>query len=975
MASTYTAERAAESNRPFYFVHLEGLPYLWFTTIPPGWSVPSGWDYRAGLSIDDTTIEQSVDPLAGIADADTLTIKIFDTLLETLFATQRQTSANSSELHGDVNNVTAGADVNLKTVAALSDAPTGAGTVYVGNQTVTYTSRSGVDFSGCIRGRYAILGAGLAEEEWKPRIAWDANLGVAPLVTLYPRTVRGRMLTLYRCYYDVNGTELVKAQATVRWRGRVEAYGMTDDTLGFELQAVSLLDMLDQHVMADGVAEYDLKGYSLQAISWNADPASSAWKYIHLRESKWYLYGTDATAWKVKGETAVDRHISIGDVSYYETPEALIKAINDALKAAWNASPKQTFAPWFCRRGKGGKIEIGYDCVGYDGTSLIAKGAASGTFDHGVYGEIYADELAAALGHGDADRKRLPVTSMSGTAYRHNFAKWTNPTYFSSMLIANLGYSAASRLADSEAAAAWIALEKTLRIPVDLPSGYPSGCAAYQESLADGSPFLVRVGDQIIYRCNTVDTVSSDIYLTDAGADYRSPIATQEKPDESFLAVSESEAAAGQAATARQVFAPACAHRTQIGTSGMYLTMTGVQYMLLQLMLSAGDATNYNGEFDELPGGWGLAIPEQYVDTDSWLKLGGAFANAALQRQWLLDEPTSFREILEAEAKTLGFWVTQRGGRITAVPVSVPTAVNVRLEITDDLRLVDGERHWQSSPEGVINELVLKADYDWKAGDLRTTEQHSDLAAQMDSGAIQSLEIENRGIRTEYFGGNSDDTIDEVDQIMADRLAHLAAERYTYECEVNRSADEVAIGDAVSITDARIPNPIIGGRGIADFLGLVIEATAEEATGRGRLTVLLSTQSIQKPASMSVAGAKPKAGAAAPSFKVDKIWGDTIYGEAFAPTDDAQTWSIGDKVRVWDLETGSAKDASVLDWNPDTGALKLDQPVEIAFDPAQTVVTYQPFAAQSPGSEALAAGYIAGSAGNMSTGILGYKLG
>lgn len=966
-ASTYADQAWLPNNRPFWFVHIGGFPYLWFTTVPEEWEAPTGWEYRGGLTVDETTIEHQIDPVGGIEDVGSCSVTIYDDLLLELFATHRNDSTEQAELAS--NDVAAGSDANLVTATEMTGAPSGGGTICIGNQTITYAARSGTTFSGVQRGRYAILDTDLTEIAWKPRIMWDAGLGVAPLVTVHPRTVRGRVLTLYRCYRDPDAPgspALAKTESKVRWRGRIEAFGVTGDGLGYEVAAQSILDALGSAVMVEA-PEHPLAGYVKPTETWwgsVTDPQGC----VHLMEQKWLLNSADPDAWHLFGDQAAPK-LSV-DLSGAETIDDVIAAVNGAFEAAWTASPPVTMAPWYARKGAGGRIEIGYTPVGYDGSTLIPKETGGYSFGYGVYGWLVKNDVAAILGFGEPDGTAIDVTQVSGDVYRHRFAVYASASgsFYGSMRIAGLygAYAPISLLAEDEAARAWMALDRTGAVPIDL--GGPSD---YEEDLADGGDFLVKVGDQIIYRASTVEEVDEEIYLKDAAYDYRHPLGTRSPPDDGYLSVAVT-APEDECPTARQVLCPTGIHVAPLG-GGFYESRIGVHATMLQLMVSTGTAA-YNGAYDIYPGGWGLAIPAEYVDVESFEGLEDAVPWYALQRRYYITKPTPLRDIIEEETKTLGFQVVQRHGKITARMMHAPCAANVAEDIDDDVRLGTGA--WRSSEEGVINEVRLSLDYDWREDDYFGTEQFDDLASQTDTGRIEALEINNRGLRSVSWGMQVGEAVSEIDDLLVDRLTSLAQESYTYEAAVNRRADGLFVGDVVRVTDAAVPNPCTGTRGISDFLARVLRVSCEEATGRGQITVGMTMLAAADPTLrvglMSDVGLS---GAVAPALGVSAISGTSI-------TVSPDTWGAlaakgfefeaGELVQVLDLQTGAVADATVVSHVGNTVTVSQDLGTPSA-DVETTILTWRAWSGlgAAAGREKLAA-FLADSDGKLGTDV-GYR--
>lgn len=933
------------------------------------WEPPSPWEYRPGLMLlpqphgDGLEIQSSIDPLGGIADAETVSIAIAADELTDVLRRQR-TYQDSAPLV--TNDIDAGADGDSIEVehAIASASVLGTGTLYIGNQTITFLGNSGnTTFSDLTRGRYAILDSNLDEVTWKPRIHWDEALGAPPMVTLYPQTLIGRVLTIYRNWYDpteLGGLPLDKDQSEVRWRGVVTSHGMGEDGLSVEFSAISILDLLNAQAFTEQ-AEFELQGYGL--------PYNTT---VSLTVNEKCFGGVGSGDDGDPYEYAPGgRPTSIEvDLSNVNTPSALVSAVNDALVAAkWDGTGNslgKTQCTWYCQL-VNGKIEIGAHVQGVTDARYFQKGDTNSSYDWDSWGRAWVpmgvsqSVLTGLLGFGDSDVSLgWGKGSWIGNDWQlvmHNFACWTNPNdaTWSGYILAGVPQPGAKHATSvtPPARAAWHNTQ-SFEIPIDMDS------YGTLVDPGDGGLKFVLVDDEVVYQVCEIDLARESILLVGPLYDVEHPICSARTIEPKLVVVPQDE---DKTKYAWQVWRPTCRQWVSIG-GGLSMMRDGVNLLLLQIMLSTGAGAN--GDFDVLPAGWGLSIPEDYVDADSFVVLHDAMAQAALDRDYLFTGPIDFAELLESEAKTLGFCVVQRDGKITAIPPQTPTHTAVTYDIDDSCRCSEGEITWQASPEGLINQIEFKADFDCLDEDYFWTDTHIETGSLVDQARLESETIENKGVRSVLWKGLPDTTT-EIRQAIRSRLWRLSRESYVYECEVTRKADGLQIGDIVTVTDDRVINPTTGTRGITRHLGEVEGVTFDDFAGRGQVRVRLRydwDEQWQAANVETLANPTLNVGALAPalevSVQVDPTHLTTVNSYSITPV----SLPAGSLVQIVDEETGASVSTEVVSYDSDTGAL------EVADSVAGTITTVgavrlQPWSSQMAAAEndELDAAYIGGAAG------------
>lgn len=1004
-ATTYDIESDKSYNRAFYFLHIEGFPYIWTSdeNATDWWTAPTGFTFRPGLMMlpgfSEFSYSKQLDIFAGIEDEDSVDVTICDSLLHALFATkQQETDANRGYL--TTNDIGAGTDPNLIVDRDITGAPSGGGTIYLGNQTVTYTSKSGTTFSGVNRGRYAILDADLDEVTWKPYTDWDEDMNIPLRVTTFPQRIEGRVLTIWRCYRHVDtGVPLAKSQSTIRFRGKITAYGVQSTPNGYDLHANSIITELNQDVMSRAPTA-SVYGYHISSGE-IGKPQLDKTTYLRFHFSEQLVdmaatktgdtYKKAMQAFSVNGIgwTAL-REFTINQNVYFNVDE-LIKAINDELKSMWDAG--DTFAPWSCWRDQSGRVAVGYAPVGLGCEDVdeidylartpfvIPKGNTNTSNEYEIYcgvkGAIYGSYAWSALGFGKSDGEWIDVFDTNEAYYKHSFALWTNEnnSLYSGYVMGSGGvdypYQPVTLFGKEEAAQAWCRLDAPFYIPTD----DVSVDSQFVEVLDDGSPFIIKVGDKAIYRASYIEYAAGangKFYLIDPWEDFKHPIASAAPPDDEYLSVPESTMPE-DVPRVRQVYMPT--GRRQITddqdngdetTTEYTINQYGVCFTMLRLMLSTGTADYNSAEYDQLPVGWGLGIPKEYIDVESFEDLYDDMPPGSLVRRWIFDESTNFREFLEAEAKTLGFLITVQSGKITVIPTH-KKALNrdSQLTIDDSVRILGEPGRWRTAPEGIFNVIKLRSDYDYLERKFYSVDTYIDRASQVDTRVINAVEIENNGLASTVLKGANDKALTAVRAMMHERLQEYSRESYEYSCEVNRKADGLMLGDIVRVTDAFVPNPMEGTIGIIGHLGRIIAIDFNEIEGRGTLTIRLAYDYDAELATGLFDAPILNLPSVCSGFVFSK-WeslSSIMYDERWAARNG---FAVGEKVKITNTASGSQWETAIKSINLTNKTIEFDDEMSEArqaFLDGEAVLSYVSYAkavAESTSKTELFGGYLNG---------------
>jgi hypothetical protein len=944
---TYSEERSKKHNRPFWFMHIEGFPYLWFTRIPENWEPASGWAYKSGLSIlpgEAPEIESDMDALSGVADSSSISLRCYDATFKSLLAgiSSNQQLKDSSTLLS--TGFTAGSNPDIQTDDAITNAPTGGGTIYIGNSTITYGSRSGDTFSSTDRGRYAILDTDLDEVKWKPAVSWDRDLDIPPLATLYPTTVRGRVVTLYRNYFlDENQNALNPNQSEIRFRGNIEAYGLSDDYNGFDISILSIMNLLDRDFYTR-LGSFPIEGYR-----WADSAQGGSLPTLKIIEELW---GMDpAKPEEQVNHASLYNEITIG---YPDNINEMLKFLNDNFDVKYSGSPMKMMAPWGVWMADDGKIVLHYDAVGllwqlFPWSHCKKQLHSSVPFNAGVKGYVQRNAITQILGFEQRESAHVWIDvygDMNIATYRSNFAKYNGDSYYDSWEIAGEKYQQVYIKSDRPPARAWF----DLRYPEIPISGEGGDNMVYNSStgkVPDGSGFLVYVeGSEVFYRAKKINIgVGQDrIHLINPKADLDNRIGTKKKL-ESLYHHTDYDVEDSERTRVRQAWNPSCEQTKYISITKQ-IKYKGVEQLILQILTSSG-TTAYNGDWDILPNTWALSIPDEYIDTSSFEKLIDSCSFASRQRNYVFHKPQNFREFLNEEAKTLGFLVVLKDGKITCQINNSPTVNSAIAAIDDSSRIADDEMSWQTSPEGIINSFKFQYDYDVIEDEFYSEDEHHDLVSQANIQAVQSIEIENKGLKSSNWSESFKNVaINDIQIIMSDRLRVWSREAFVYECRVNRGVDFLVVGDIVTVTDSRVPNPFDGTTGIIKHPGVVIYASfAEGATdGTVRVRLLYDDQkAIQLYVSGEVKAPLLNVANVAPSQKVTSITAKVLKVENIKLNMGKYVWKKNDLLQVVNIETSIKHLFKVDSYNQTTEEITVDaSAADIPINEGELVVMQQP---------------------------------
>lgn len=354
---------------------------------------------------------------------------------------------------------------------------------------------------------------------------------------------------------------------------------------------------------------------------------------------------------------------------------------------------------------------------------------------------------------------------------------------------------------------------------------------------------------------------------------------------------------------------------------------------LLRLIVSTGEAVN--GAWDNLSTGYGLGVPEEYVDAVSFAALEASYSPEMLERLWIVADDFTLEELIRQEGATLGFYVVQAGGGLTCRRVQSLRPDNLTLQLTldndpgangggADLPLMK----W--SPAACKN--LVQISYGWSFAE----DGYMQIQKIKDPVSIgryeneRRVEIDNKGLYDWGGGGYQAIEADLQARLVTYADPHPEIDRATTRDMFTR----IDPGDIVFLSDAYLPNPWTGLRGLVDVPMLVIEVEDNLATCVGRVVLqfdALRPSSQDTPLCPSIRFLALIAGA---DYSVSLLEFSTISG-------DIASFSAGDELLVYRVDEATPLAATtalltVVAVGP--GHMELDAALPAGLDPASYLV-------------------------------------
>ena len=192
----------------YYGLKIEGIPYLFLENTPQGTLTATGHTNDASLMIDESAkVGSRIDETTGIGRAFDLTFGL------------ERTIATVSLFKKPTNITRITSDVTHNATTITVDSTSGfnsSGAIYIGNERIEYSSKTGTQFQSCTRGTPAT--------DWKGQ-TFSVSSQMATWVTDMPMFWRGRRVILYAIPVDPYGRVVSSSltDAIEIWRGNIKS--------------------------------------------------------------------------------------------------------------------------------------------------------------------------------------------------------------------------------------------------------------------------------------------------------------------------------------------------------------------------------------------------------------------------------------------------------------------------------------------------------------------------------------------------------------------------------------------------------------------------------------------------------------------------------------------------------------------------------------------------------------------------------
>lgn len=276
------------------------------------------------------------------------------------------------------------------------------------------------------------------------------------------------------------------------------------------------------------------------------------------------------------------------------------------------------------------------------------------------------------------------------------------------------------------------------------------------------------------------------------------------------------------------------AAQAYVSPRGFGFPLNGIIRELLKLMTSTGYAVN--GTYDVLPVGYGLGIPAALIDTASFEAVEDELGAASAERQWIVSEPTPLSDLIDAEAKTLGFYVVMNGsGQLAARRIAQDFAGLTAVALTEDNKHSPTDRATFSvSPASLLNQVTVRFDYQWQDDKPASELPFNWRVSQQQYETTRGLDVDNRGL----YSFESMDTAELIGRLQ-ERIGVYADPWPTVTRTINRQLfTRIVPGDRLRLTDSGLPDVFTGNRGVAAMTVTAVRVSFDLHKGHGRVDAI-----------------------------------------------------------------------------------------------------------------------------------------
>ena len=531
------------------------------------------------------------------------------------------------------------------------------GTAYIGQETFTYTGNTGVSLTGCTRGLYPCVGTNWGYTYYRPP---DKTKGTLMAVGTVPFSWMGRRIALYITTWDrTTGTWNAEAQAEVLWVGYIDEAIDLDSKEGvWKLSSANILELLKTKIPASQPT------VQLRGINLLGDEG-------RLVDITVYNSGTGAVINSTTG-------FALAVAGYYDNVSELYVEVNKRLNILW--ATMLWGLQMGAKKGLNGQGDVWAVNAGGGDQEIRMRPAAklSSTSNHVLQALGYdgRSELTWRINNGGAVTHK---TASYHVEYHPLHQKcnggklYTNRPEGGSELIADQG--------DNSTALAAVEIEDA---------------TLDQSQKREGSYFARYTGI-------TAGATSGSAYLTLYYPDMF-PVDL-----DSFVGAK----AADNMVEVKQVYIPKWDLDSTKAPRGPF------ELIGLIPLLSTGTSGYNDATYDVLPANFAVGMQVDLVDKQSFLDADATLKSRDLAQRvaYVINEGTSFLEIIKRECQLFGFTLRWARGQLSLARTILPATDSYDV-ILDESNNAD-PNEWpteERSIDTVINRYTVKGIYDATSG-------------------------------------------------------------------------------------------------------------------------------------------------------------------------------------------------------------------------------------------------------------------
>lgn len=340
--------------------------------------------------------------------------------------------------------------------------------------------------------------------------------------------------------------------------------------------------------------------------------------------------------------------------------------------------------------------------------------------------------------------------------------------------------------------------------------------------------------------------------------------------------------------------------------------------VLLALMTSSGEVGS-NGAYDMLPKGFGIGVPQEWIDFESFEALRDTkFGH--VQLNGYLDEPVSFREFFEKHiARLYQIAIVERSdGKLGLIEM----ATTEQAKVFDELGLVETidadeisqikDPSWSIGQEPIAK-FEVQYNRSTDGSHLNLTEIYFDTANEWHRQRGQNVEIELDYLYltdTQRRIAHNDPAMPvglrRMCQVTLDRFARNPAP--VIKVMVDFRHVLLQVGDVVSLTESRTPNVRNGTIGYSSSYHQVIALEHDYKSSAVTLTLMQIGTSAKRYGRVAPAGKITAWNSGTKTITIESNSFTDSRSNRFRNARDSDSFAVGDKIQVFDSSLSNSGD-------------------------------------------------------------------